>query len=191
MFSALRIVNLDGSLPEVDVFYPQFQGFALPQAASIHQLTEKFPGIFQLIQDPFNLVPRENGRWAAAAASSSAKFNLEVLFAMHMTGKENQGVESLLLSCGRHVSLKGKILQVERRTLCIEFSETGASQASQAEVSKTSNPAYIAFFSSHSESGKADRPTSLLDGIFDGLRLSGNSCPISNSIFRWVQGGGP
>lgn len=124
VFPALRIVDLNGTLAEIEVFHSEFEGFALAQSAAIHRLAEQLPWIFQLAENASDLLPCQDSGRAAGTGGGATELDLEVAHAVDFSGQEDHCIEGLLLRCRGYPPLKRQVVQVMGGSTWIEILES-------------------------------------------------------------------
>ena len=177
MFAALAIVDGDGALTEIDVFYTESEGFHNAQAGAIHDLTGEFPRIFQMSDDGANFGAGHHDRRAALARSGSEVIKGEFFDSKDVFDEKDHGIECLFLGGWGDVAFEGEELEVSRdggRSCGIR----GLAEFLETEADEAAIPVNVGFLGCD---GEALEP----DGAAESINEFGESGFGFGIRFRW------
>ena len=168
MLSAFGVMNGDGALAEIQILHPQAHGLHQAETAAIHDLSDKFPRIFQAGEDRANFLAGHDYRGAARATGGGDGFEGEFLDSKHLPGQENQGVERLLLGGRSDVALQSEEFKI-RGDGGWPGEPGRLAERLEAEASEAEHPADISFLRGY---GHAVEPDDAAEGINDPVGLN-------------------
>ena len=171
VFPSFGVVDLDGSVVEIEVFDAEGHGFADAQAGSVHDLGGDFPRVLELFKKLLNFLTAQDGGRALVFAGLHGRLDDEFAVLEDGPVKEDEGVESLLLGGGGDVSLEDEVVEVGSDGVRAEVLG-GIALLLVGEVEVGGDPLAVCFLGGDGFSGEAKVFASAIqDVVLDGKRL--------------------
>lgn len=145
MFASLSTVDMNRSVPEVEILDAEPEDFDLPQSGSVGHLCHEFPGVAELADDPGDFFAGENGGWLSLSGPSGVKVELGIRLPIDMSRQENDRVEGLFLGGNGAGSLQRDKAEVSACGIGGEFVEAFP-KTSKPKVAELLNPPEVGSF---------------------------------------------